>query len=139
MSTPTPRTPRVSRWITTSAASTGGVPRRRAYNVDGETLRGSGRPGAQHHLLAVLDQPTGVVLGQVDVDGKTSEITRFARRCSPAGSSRPRFPMTQAPQWDALPTCCDETLCRVTAGPAFCQSPIIGPAGRPKSSAPDCA
>jgi hypothetical protein len=30
------------------------------------------------HLLAVIDQHAGVVLGQVAVDGKTSEINRFA-------------------------------------------------------------
>jgi predicted transposase YbfD/YdcC len=30
------------------------------------------------HLLAVIDQHTRVVLGQVDVDGKTNEITAFA-------------------------------------------------------------
>jgi predicted transposase YbfD/YdcC len=45
--------------------------------VDGKTLRGSGPAGAQVHLLAVLDQHTGTVLGQVDVDGKTNELTRF--------------------------------------------------------------
>lgn len=44
---------------------------------DGKTLRGSGTAGGQVHLLAVLDQRTGAVLGQVDVAGKTNEITRF--------------------------------------------------------------
>jgi len=68
----------VSRWIIASAASATGMPRRRAYSVDGKTLRGSGRAGTRKHLLAVLDQHTGAVLGQVDVDGKTNEITRFA-------------------------------------------------------------
>ena len=42
-----------------------------------QTLRGSGPAGAQVHLLAVLDQHTGTVVGQVDVDGKTNELTRF--------------------------------------------------------------
>lgn len=65
----------VSRWILASppAAGTG----RRVYSVDGKTLRGSGPAGEQVHLLAVLDQRTGTVLGQVDVDGKTNEISRF--------------------------------------------------------------
>ncbi|WP_260428342.1 ISAs1 family transposase [Micromonospora globispora] len=67
----------VSRWIIASAASTGGAPGRQAYSVDGKTLRGSGRTGGQRHLLAVLEQHTGVVVGQIDVDGRTNEITRF--------------------------------------------------------------
>ena len=33
---------------------------------------------AGRHLLAVIDQHTRVVLGQIGVDGKTSEITAFA-------------------------------------------------------------
>jgi predicted transposase YbfD/YdcC len=52
-------------------------PRLRALAVDGKTLRGSGKPGAQVHLLAVMDHATTAVLGQVDVAGKTNEITRF--------------------------------------------------------------
>jgi predicted transposase YbfD/YdcC len=65
----------VGRWIIASRppAGTG----RRVYSVDGKTLRGSGPAGAQVHLLAVLDQHTGTVLGQVDVNGKTNELTRF--------------------------------------------------------------
>ncbi|WP_230416018.1 ISAs1 family transposase [Micromonospora tarapacensis] len=65
----------VGRWILASrpATTTG----RRVYSVDGKTLRGSGPAGEQVHLLAVLDQHTGTVLGQVDVDGKTNELTRF--------------------------------------------------------------
>jgi predicted transposase YbfD/YdcC len=57
--------------------------RRRALAVDGKTVRGSrfidpdGEQPARH-LLAVIDQHTRVVLGQVSVDGKTSEISRFA-------------------------------------------------------------
>jgi predicted transposase YbfD/YdcC len=51
---------------------------RRAVAVDGKTLRGS-RSGdtAARHVLAALDQSTGVVLASTDVDGKTNEITRF--------------------------------------------------------------
>ena len=64
----------------TAAAKAG---RRRVLAVDGKTLRGSRHtstggvevPG--RHLLAVIDQHTRVVLGQVDVDGKTNEITAF--------------------------------------------------------------
>jgi predicted transposase YbfD/YdcC len=56
---------------------------RRALAIDGKTVRGSrfiGPDGEQpaRHLLAVIDQHTRVVLGQVSVDGKTSEISRFA-------------------------------------------------------------
>jgi predicted transposase YbfD/YdcC len=65
----------VGRWIIASRpAVTAG---RRVYSVDGKTLRGSGSAGTQVHLLAVLDQHTGAVLAQVDVAGKTNEITRF--------------------------------------------------------------
>jgi predicted transposase YbfD/YdcC len=52
-------------------------PRLRALAIDGKTLRGSGKPGNQVHLLAVADHATTAVLGQVDVAGKTNEITRF--------------------------------------------------------------
>jgi predicted transposase YbfD/YdcC len=49
----------------------------RAFGVDGKTLRGSGRPGGQVHLLAVMDHTSRAVLGQVEVDGKSNEITAF--------------------------------------------------------------
>lgn len=58
--------------------------RRRVLAVDGKTVRGSrhvGGDGAEvpgRHLLAVIDQHARVVLGQLAVDGKTSEINRFA-------------------------------------------------------------
>lgn len=48
-----------------------------AVAVDGKTLRGSGPAGGQVHLLAAMDHITHAVLGQVDVDGKSSEITAF--------------------------------------------------------------
>jgi predicted transposase YbfD/YdcC len=52
---------------------------RQAVAVDGKTLRGSAPTGAAaRHLLAAVDQGTRTVLGQVDVDGKTSEIAAFA-------------------------------------------------------------
>jgi len=65
----------VGRWVLASRPGT--TPGRRVYSVDGKTLRGGGPAGAQVYLLAVLDQHTGTVLGQVDVDGKTNELTRF--------------------------------------------------------------
>jgi predicted transposase YbfD/YdcC len=42
-----------------------------------QDLRGSGTPGYQVHLLAVMDHASTVVLNQVSVPGKTNEITRF--------------------------------------------------------------
>jgi predicted transposase YbfD/YdcC len=57
--------------------------RRRVLAVDGKTLRGSRHTDATgvevpgQHLLAVIDQHTRVVLGQLDVEGKTNEITAF--------------------------------------------------------------
>ena len=50
----------------------------RAIAVDGKTLRGS-RSGdtAARHVMAALDQTTGVVLASTNVDGKTNEITRL--------------------------------------------------------------
>jgi predicted transposase YbfD/YdcC len=60
-------------------------PSRRAVAVDGKTVRGArtttgaGEPdGPAPHLLAVIDHSLRAVLGQVEVDGKTSEICRFA-------------------------------------------------------------
>ncbi|MFI7336299.1 ISAs1 family transposase [Micromonospora aurantiaca (nom. illeg.)] len=66
----------ISRWLISRTAVTPAAARR-AIAVDGKTLRGSGRPGGQVHLLAALDQHTGTVLAQTGVDGKTNEITRF--------------------------------------------------------------
>jgi hypothetical protein len=55
-----------------------GQPRLRALALDGKTLCGSGKPGTQVHLLAVMDHATTAVLGQVDVAGKTNEVRREA-------------------------------------------------------------
>jgi predicted transposase YbfD/YdcC len=68
-----------------TAAWAGGAPvgQRRVLAVDGKTLRGSRHTDATgvevpgRHLLAVIDQHTRVVLGQVEVAGKTNEITAF--------------------------------------------------------------
>lgn len=49
--------------------------------VDGKALRGTRHhtaDGQSAHLLAVLDVQAQIVLGQIGVDGKTNEITRFA-------------------------------------------------------------
>jgi predicted transposase YbfD/YdcC len=60
------------------------VGRRRVLAVDGKTLRGSRHTGSNgievvgRHLLAVIDQHSRVVLGQLAVDAKASEINRFA-------------------------------------------------------------
>jgi predicted transposase YbfD/YdcC len=56
--------------------------RRRVLAVDGKTLRGSRHASADgeipgKHLLAVIDQHTRTVLGQLAVDGKSNEITVF--------------------------------------------------------------
>ena len=54
---------------------------RAALAVDGKALRGTRHAsagGQAVHLLAVLDQQACAVLGQVSVDGKTNEVTRFA-------------------------------------------------------------
>ena len=59
---------------------------RRAVAVDGKAVRGTRHAsgdGQPVHLLAVLDQQAGAVLGQVRVDGKTNEITRFAPLLEP--------------------------------------------------------
>jgi predicted transposase YbfD/YdcC len=64
-------------WLT--ARATPSTPAtRRAIAVDGKTLRGSRTTDTTaRHLLAALDQTTGIVLASTDVDGKTNEITRF--------------------------------------------------------------
>lgn len=50
----------------------------RAIAVDGKSLRGAARAhGRKIHLLAAVDHATAVVLGQVDVETKTNEITCF--------------------------------------------------------------
>ncbi|WP_157383166.1 ISAs1 family transposase [Nonomuraea coxensis] len=64
----------------TAGASTDGPARarRRAVAVDGKALRGArNRGGEPARLLAAFDHVSGLVLAQADVDGKTSEITRF--------------------------------------------------------------
>jgi len=59
-----------------------------AVAVDGKTLCGSGHPGAQVHLLAVMDHTSRAVLGQVQVDGKSNEITAFQPLLDPLDLTR---------------------------------------------------
>ena len=43
--------------------------------VDGKTVRGArAATGAARHLMAAIDHHAGVVIGQVNVEGKTNEI-----------------------------------------------------------------
>ena len=59
-----------------------------ALAVDGKSLRGTrhaSSDGQAIHLLAVCDQQASAVLGQVSVDGKTNEVTRFAPLLEPLG------------------------------------------------------
>jgi predicted transposase YbfD/YdcC len=60
--------------------------RQRALAVDGKSVRGTrhaSADGQATHLLAVCDQQASAVLGQVSVDGKTNEVTRFAPLLEP--------------------------------------------------------
>jgi hypothetical protein len=62
-----------------------GVPRReqrRVFALDGKTVRGARTRGTDGtvsapHLVSVIEQASGVVLGQVQVDAKGSEIAAF--------------------------------------------------------------
>lgn len=67
----------VGRWLADRRPS-GPVPPKRALAVDGKSLRGAAKAGGRKiHLLAALDHTTGLVLAQLDVQEKTSEITCF--------------------------------------------------------------
>ncbi|MCA1673045.1 MAG: transposase family protein [Actinobacteria bacterium] len=51
----------------------------RAIAVDGKTARGARRAdGRAVHLLGALEQASGIVLGQTEIQAKTNEITAFA-------------------------------------------------------------
>lgn len=67
----------VSGWLAGRVA-TAQPSSRRAVAVDGKAIRGSrSADSAARHVMAALDQATGVVLASTDVDGKTNEITRL--------------------------------------------------------------
>ena len=68
----------ISAWIQQLSRAVPPAGRRRVLAMDGKTLRGSRTTDGVRHLLAVIDHHTGTVLGQRNVDGKTSEITEFA-------------------------------------------------------------
>jgi predicted transposase YbfD/YdcC len=78
----------ISRFVQRWNARVAPAGRRRVLAIDGKTLRGSrhtdrtGVEVAGRHLLAVIDQHTRVVLGQVavvvGVEGKSSEIDQFS-------------------------------------------------------------
>ena len=92
----------------TAAASVGGQAGLRAVAADGKTLRGSGSPqseggaAAQRHLLTVFDHTHGIVLGQVDVDAR-STWTRRPTRCQCCLSCWTRWGW---PGWSSRPTRC---------------------------------
>lgn len=57
--------------------------RRRVVAIDGKTVRGSASASADaRHLLAAIDHHAGVVIGQVEVAGKTNEIPMFPLLCN---------------------------------------------------------
>lgn len=67
-------------------------PRRRSIRVDGKALRGTRHhtaSGGARHLLAACTGRHGTVVAQVEIDGKTSELTAFEpllRPLDPAGT-----------------------------------------------------
>jgi hypothetical protein len=73
----------IGRFVQRRCAATVAVGPRRVLVMDSKTVRGSrhvaddGTQVAGRHLLAVIDQATRVVLGQIGVSGKTSGINRF--------------------------------------------------------------
>jgi predicted transposase YbfD/YdcC len=63
-------------------AATPAREQRRVWALDGKTVRGAHARDAegnvyQPHLVSVIDQASGAVLGQVQVDAKGSEVTAF--------------------------------------------------------------
>ena len=64
----------------TQARTRPGARWRAALAVDGKAVRGTRHAsagGQAVHLMTVLDHQASAVLGQVDVDGKTNEISQF--------------------------------------------------------------
>jgi predicted transposase YbfD/YdcC len=72
-------------WLSAQVNATGGragagARPRAALAVDGKAVRGTRHASASGqavHLMAILDHQASAVLGQIDVDGKTNEISRF--------------------------------------------------------------
>ncbi|MFJ8057656.1 ISAs1 family transposase [Streptomyces sp. NPDC096142] len=65
----------VGRWLVDRLPKETGL---RGLAVDGKSLRGAAKAnGREIHLLTALEHTTGLVLAQLDVGGKTNEITCF--------------------------------------------------------------
>lgn len=69
----------IGRWLADRRPkAAGGATELRGLAVDGKSLRGAAKAtGRKIHLLAALEHTTGLVLAQLDVGEKTSEITCF--------------------------------------------------------------
>jgi predicted transposase YbfD/YdcC len=67
----------IGAWLASKQPPPPSQPPRQAVAVDGKTLRGSGHPRPQVHLLAAMDHTSRAVLAQTQVDTKTNEITGF--------------------------------------------------------------
>lgn len=66
----------IGAWLAARSRPGAGRP---AIAVDGKSMGGAiGGNGRAGHLLAAIEHEARVVLGQVDADGKTNEISRFA-------------------------------------------------------------
>ena len=62
---------RLGAWVATRVGQSGG---RRVIAVDGKSMRGAAAGGTRPHLLAALEHERGVVVGQLAVPDKSSEI-----------------------------------------------------------------
>ncbi|MFC9619012.1 hypothetical protein ACFTXM_03100 [Streptomyces sp. NPDC056930] len=68
----------VGRWLADRRSPETWTTQLRGLAVDGKSLRGAARAkGRKIHLLAALEHTTGLVIAQLDVGEKTSEITCF--------------------------------------------------------------
>ncbi|MGW0477616.1 ISAs1 family transposase, partial [Streptomyces coeruleorubidus] len=68
----------VGSWLADRRPKTTGAAGLRGLAVDGKSLRGAAKAKDRKiHLLAALEQATGLVLAQLDVGEKTNEITCF--------------------------------------------------------------
>ena len=89
--------------------------RRRVLALDGKTLRGA-RIRKAHgvelpHLVSVIDQASGVVLGQVQVEEKGSEVTAFATLLDTSTCAR-----CWSPRTPCIPTAGTRTTYTCAAG-----------------------
>jgi predicted transposase YbfD/YdcC len=92
-----------------TACHTSGFGGRRAVAVDGKTMRGFRSPqGPARHLMAAIDHHAGVVIGQVDVPGKTNEIPIFSQLCD------------QIPDLEQVVVTADAMHCQKTTRTIWC-------------------